>query len=146
MIGASGATTVPMSRPSATIPALDPAATAISVRCRATSCSRTAGTADTAETAAVTSGPRIGPATSTSSIITVGVSGSVPIGKRRGPGQVGEGLGVIGGDPALQREPGERAVHRAGVQIAQAQPTRKRPGDGALTRPAGTVHSHDETN
>ena len=42
-------------------------------------------------------------------------------------GQAGDALGVGEVDPARQRPPGERAVHRAGVDEAQAEPARPRP-------------------
>src|SRR6266536_723868 len=71
---ASGATTVPMSRPSTT---MHRAASMIS-RCWATSRARTAGTAATADTAAVTSALRIGPSTGVSSTAKCGAAGSVP--------------------------------------------------------------------
>ncbi|CPB56114.1 Uncharacterised protein [Mycobacterium tuberculosis] len=58
--GASGNTTVPMSRPSTT---MLPGPSAI-VRCSSTSRVRTAGTDDTAETARVTASPRISTETS----------------------------------------------------------------------------------
>src|SRR5699024_7568395 len=77
--GASGATTVVMSRPSTTIPALLRVASSMIARCVRTSSSRASGTAETALTFAVTSGPRISADTSRSSTATAGASGSVPI-------------------------------------------------------------------
>ena len=56
---AAGNTTVPISRPSATTSAPSP-----TLRCRATMTSRTAGVADTGETASSTSGVRISEVTS----------------------------------------------------------------------------------
>ena len=64
---------MPMSRPSSTIPP-----PSIASRCSWTSRARTAGTADTVDTAAVTSGLRMGPETSIPSASIVGASGSVP--------------------------------------------------------------------
>src|SRR3954464_1494869 len=64
-----------MSRPSTTIRGWP----AMIARCRATRCLRTAGTAATAQTAAVTSGPRIGPSTGTPLAAKCGASGDVPI-------------------------------------------------------------------
>ena len=60
LTGASGSTTVPMSRPSTT----PPSCSATHARCRATSTDRTPGCDDTADTAPVTSGPRIAADTS----------------------------------------------------------------------------------
>ena len=70
---ASGATTVPMSRPSATIPG----ALAMICRCIAIRCARTCGTAATALTAAVTSRVLIASDTSVPSTRVHGARGSV---------------------------------------------------------------------
>src|SRR5438270_506237 len=64
-----------MSRPSTTIRS----AVAMISRCCATRTRRTAGTAATADTAPVTSGPRISRSTATASSRVVGFSGSVPM-------------------------------------------------------------------
>src|SRR5262245_63266483 len=42
-----------------------------------------------------------------------------------------------------QRKPGERAVHRAGVEIAEAKPARERARDSALPRSGGAVDGDD---
>ena len=76
--GASGATTVPMSRPSATIPVPAASASAMILRWIAIRWRRTSGTAATALTALDTSRVRMGPATSRPSTRICGASGSVP--------------------------------------------------------------------
>ena len=73
MSGASGATTLPMSRPSTTMPGFS----AIIARWCSTNAARTGGFADTALTARVTSGPRISASTSSPSSRTTGADGSV---------------------------------------------------------------------
>src|SRR5512133_3194532 len=45
--------------------------------------------------------------------------------------------------PALARKPGQRAVHRAGVEIAKAQPLGQSPGDRALAGPCRPVDGDD---
>ena len=77
MTWASGQTTEPMSRPSTTMPGPAIAASMIS-RCITCIRERTRGTALTGDTAAFTSSPRIGSATSSPSTVIVGPSGSVP--------------------------------------------------------------------
>ena len=77
MTAASGATTVPMSRPSATMPPVSAQALAMISRCRAIRCLRTSGTEATALTALDTGRPRIGPVTSAPSTVTEGAPGSV---------------------------------------------------------------------
>src|SRR5581483_6007066 len=57
--------------------------------------------------------------------------------------ELGERRAVLGVDPALGGEPGERAVHGAGVEVAEAEPRRERPGDGALAGPCGPVYGND---
>src|SRR5690606_5206473 len=76
--GASGTTTVPMSLPSTTIPPTSSRAFRMMRRCSAASISRTSGTADTAETAWLTSSVRIASLTSTPSKLALGSLGSVP--------------------------------------------------------------------
>ena len=46
-------------------------------------------------------------------------------------------------DPRSQREPGERAVHRAGVEVAEAEPLGERARDGALAGPCRAVDGDD---
>ena len=77
LTAASGATTVPMSRPSATMPPASAQALAMISCCRAIRCLRTPGTEATALTALDTGRPRIGPVTSAPSTVTEGWSGSV---------------------------------------------------------------------
>src|SRR5262249_53918468 len=79
LTSAWGATTVPMSRPSATMPPPGPALRAMITRCIAIRCSRTCGTDATPLTALETSRVRIGPDTSSPSTAIAGASGSVPI-------------------------------------------------------------------
>ena len=74
---ACGATTVPMSRPSATIPSPAAQALARMACCRATRCALTSGTEATALTALETSLVRIRPVTSVPSTLTAGLAGSV---------------------------------------------------------------------
>ena len=47
------------------------------------------------------------------------------------------------GTPRWQREPGQRAVHRAGVEVAEAEPLGEPPGDRALAGPCGPVDGDD---
>src|SRR5262249_49200651 len=74
---ACGATTVPMSRPSATIPSPAAQARARMPCCCAIRCARTSGTDATALTALDTSRLRISPVTSVPSTVTAGRAGSV---------------------------------------------------------------------
>ena len=46
-------------------------------------------------------------------------------------------------EAALDREPCERAVHRAGVEVAEREPLGEPPGDRALSGPGRPVDSHD---
>ena len=77
LTGAPGATTVPMSRPSATIPAPLAQVRAMMSCCMATRRARTSGTDATALTALDTSRVRIGAVTSVPSTLTAGSPGSV---------------------------------------------------------------------
>ena len=45
--------------------------------------------------------------------------------------------------PLAHREPRERAVHRPGVEVAEAEPLRQQAGDGALAGPCGPVDGDD---
>ena len=47
------------------------------------------------------------------------------------------------GDPALPREPGQRPVHRAGVEIAEAEPLGQTPCDRAFAGPRRPVDGDD---
>ena len=47
------------------------------------------------------------------------------------------------GDAVAPREPGQRAVHRAGVEVAEAEPLREAARDGALSGPRGAVDGDD---
>src|SRR5439155_6928006 len=44
---------------------------------------------------------------------------------------------------ALHREPGDGAVHRAGVEVAEAQPLGETPRDRAFSCPCGAVDGDD---
>ena len=46
-------------------------------------------------------------------------------------------------EPAPAREPGERAVHRPGVEVAEAEPLGEQPRDRALAGPCGPVDCDD---
>ena len=75
-------------------------------------------------------GSRIDVVTSIPSIATRPRSSERP---RGWPARERRELGaVVERELALEREPGERAVHRPGVEVAEAEPLRERAGDGAL--------------
>ena len=57
--------------------------------------------------------------------------------------EVDERGNVVELDPVVQRQPGEGAVHRAGVEIAEPEPRRERARDRALTGPGGPVDRDD---
>ena len=46
-------------------------------------------------------------------------------------------------EAALHREPGQRAVHRPGVEVAEAEPLGESPCDRALPCPCGAVNGDD---
>src|SRR5205823_4961960 len=54
-----------------------------------------------------------------------------------------EALAVGEVEAALEREPRERAVHRAGVEVAEGEPLGEPPGDRALSGPGRPVDCHD---
>ena len=54
-----------------------------------------------------------------------------------------QSLGVAEVEPALHREPRERPVHRARVEVAEAEALRERPRHRALARACGPVDRHD---
>ena len=142
---ASGATTVPMSRPSATIPRPSARARAMISRCMAISRARTCGTRATADTAPDTSRVRIAADTSRPSTVTHGSSGSVPT-SMTGPSDVPRHrVRVIHRDAVGQQPPGQGAVHGAGVEIAEAEGAR-RPARGArFARRRRTVDGDDDS-
>ena len=82
---------------------------------------RTCGIAATVLTEFETSRVLIGPATSWPSTVICGPAGSVPTAIRGSaqPGQHSRGVGEV--DPLAQQPPGQRAVHGAGVQVAQPE-------------------------
>ena len=130
--GASGATTVPMSRPSATMPSPAASVSAMICCCIATRRRRTSGTAATALTALDTSRVRMGPATSVPSTRIAGASGSVPT-SITGWSQVpGHRVRVRDVHALVEQPPGERPVGGAGVQVAQPEGARDAPGRGRL--------------
>ena len=57
--------------------------------------------------------------------------------------ELGELVGEVEREPAAPREPGERAVHRAGVEVAEAEPLGEKPCDRALAGPCGPVDGDD---
>ena len=54
-----------------------------------------------------------------------------------------EALSVGEVERALEREPRDRAVHRAGIEVAEAQPLGEAPGNRALPRACGPVDGND---
>src|SRR6187200_3460354 len=113
---APGATTVPMSRPSATqSPSLS------SARWRSSIAARTAGSRARIEAAWAISGARIAAVTSSPSEDALAVEADLE--RRR---------------VAVARER-DRAVHRARVEVTEAEGVRYRAGDGRLAGPRGTV-------
>ena len=46
-------------------------------------------------------------------------------------------------DLLTQGKPGERAIHRSGIQVAETEALRERPGDCALTGPSRAVDGDD---
>ena len=59
------------------------------------------------------------------------------------PRQLRQPLRVAEVEPALHREPRERSVHRAGVEVAEAKPLGERSCHCALARSCGPVDCHD---
>ena len=119
----------------ADVPALDhDLAVADELRCCATSSARTPGAAETGLTAAVTARDRISPSTGWPSTVTCWWSGSV-VTVIHGPGgEIGHRGRVLRVDALAQDGPGHRPVHRAGVEVAEAEPTGEPAGDGRLRR------------
>ena len=124
---ASGATTVPMSRPSATQSPTD-----ISSRCLATSASRTAGLVATREAASDTSGVRMASVTSRPSATTRSPS------SRSMAAAASEAA-----PPSSEQLQPHGAVHRARVEVGEAQRLRRRARHRALAGPGGPVDSYD---
>ena len=113
-----GNTTVVVSRPSATRPPPRASASRARWRCRATTASRTAGWAETVETAAVTSAPRIAGSPGRPSIVMrpSWIEGELERARQLSAGPL---RGRV--DAAL--EDGERhgPVHGAGVEVSEPQ-------------------------
>jgi hypothetical protein len=57
--------------------------------------------------------------------------------------QLAERRAVAERQRLTQREPREGAVHRAGVEVAVAEPLRQTAGDGALAGPCGPIDGDD---
>ena len=120
---ASGATTEPMSRPSATQSPVFRMA-----RCLAISASRTPGSAATRDAPADTSGVRI-------AVVT-----SRPSSRTRSPTSMSILSRDLGGVAALLlRRQRDSPVHRARVQVREAEPVCDGPGHGGLAGPGGAV-------
>ena len=134
--GASGATTVVMSRPSATMPR---SAEAMICCWRATRLARTARLVATELTAADTTGSRIASVTSLPLMVTpwfvrVQLDGDV-----RGLDQGRDGGGVVGRHLRVQHQPGGGAIHGPGVEEGQSQLLRDAASRARLARSARTV-------
>ncbi len=116
-----------MSRPSATQSPL-----AQQLALLLTSASRTAGLVATLDAASETSGARIASVTSSPLAIT------------RSPSWMSSSCGVLGGRAAvpMRHEP-DRPVHRARVQVGEAERARGSARDRALARPRGPIDGHD---
>jgi hypothetical protein len=50
---------------------------------------------------------------------------------------------VVEGNPLLERQPRQRAVHGAGVEVAEAEARGEAARDRALARARGAVYRHD---
>ena len=57
--------------------------------------------------------------------------------------ELAERRAVAEREAALHREPGDRAVHRARVEVTEAEPLRELAGDGALAGPGGPIDGDD---
>src|SRR5205807_1724791 len=57
--------------------------------------------------------------------------------------ELAQRLGVPEREPALHREPRDRAVHRTGVEVAEAEPLGEPPCDRAFACPCGAVDGDD---
>src|SRR5207302_10171973 len=57
--------------------------------------------------------------------------------------ELAQGLGVAEREPALHREPRDRAVHRTGVEVAETEPLGEPPCDRAFACPCGAVDGDD---
>ena len=55
----------------------------------------------------------------------------------------GELAGEVERDAAAARQPRQRAVHRPGVEVAEAEPLGEKPCDRALAGPCGPVDGDD---
>ncbi len=144
LTGASGATTVPMSRPSATMPAPPAQVRAMMSCCMATRRVRTSGTEATALTALDTCRVRIWAVTSVPSTPMAGLAGVGAHLDDRLPGLGGHRLGAAHRHAVVQHPPGQGAVHGPGVQVAQAQATCDAAGGTGFAGPRGAVHGNDE--
>ena len=62
---------------------------------------------------------------------------------RASPCEPAQWLALGQRQPLAHREPGQRAVHRAGIEVAEAEPLRQKAGDRALARACGPVDGDD---
>ena len=69
---------------------------------------------------------------------------SRPEGDRLSRRELGQRLAVVERNPLVERKPGQRPVHRAGVEIPHPEPRRDRSGDRALPRSRGAVDRNHE--
>ena len=136
---ASGATTLPMSRPSATIPWPPATAAAMISCCWPIRYSRTGGSPATALTALDTCRVRIGPATSCPATLIRGAAGSVPISITAPRNSRSTAAGSAGSVPWLEQPPGQRPVHGSGVEVAQVQLAGRAAGGRGLARAGRAV-------
>ena len=58
-------------------------------------------------------------------------------------GQLAQTPALAQRDPLLHRKPGERAVHRPGVEVAEAEALREPARDRALSCPCGPIDGDD---
>ena len=130
-----------MSRPSATMPG---AAALMMSRCRPMRCCRTSGTRATTLTCAETSLVRISSETSVPSTRVHGSSGSV-LTSMAGLCRQARYVPLVRVSWSAGHEPpGQRPVHRAGVQVAQAERARDTSRRARLPGPRRPVHGYDE--
>jgi hypothetical protein len=57
--------------------------------------------------------------------------------------ELGELVGQVERQPPAPSEPGERAIHRAGVEVPEAEPLGELPCDRALAGPCGPIDCDD---
>ena len=140
--GASGATTVVMSRPSTTMPGA--ASAAMIARNSSMRCVRTSGTRATRLTTAEIRGSRIASVTSVSPTCTaypVGVGADAVVEAREARD---DGCRVIGVDARRLGVPRERAIGGAGVEEPVAEPPRHLFRHARLAAARGSVDGDDE--